>query len=119
MRNFRNYRVWKQAMLIVHEVYTVSKLLPREEQYVLAAQLRKSAVSIPSNIAEGCGRETDKEFRRFLEIALSSAFELETQLLLADSLFGLGKHECYQNGMRMLGELQPAINALMQTLNDS
>ena len=70
-------------MTLVSRIYEISQLLPSEEKYGLTSQIRRSAVSIPSNIAEGCSRQSNKEFNRFLEIAIGSAFELETQLLIA------------------------------------
>ncbi len=83
MRDFKKYDIWHLAMRIVNEVYTLSKSFPQEEKYGLTSQIKRSAVSIPSNIAEGCCRESDKAFKRFLEIAIGSAFELETQLIIA------------------------------------
>jgi len=82
MRNFKNLTIWKRSFELVDMVYELSKDLPSDEKYGLTSQIRRSAVSIPSNIAEASGRKTDKEFARFLEIALGSAFELETQLLI-------------------------------------
>jgi len=117
MRNFKNYRVWHKSMALARQVYSLAKCLPNEERFVLAQQIRRSAISIPSNIAEGCGRESDREFKRFIEIALSSAFELETQVLLADSLFDLGTQQIYLKVQGANSELQPALNALMQSLN--
>ena len=116
MRNFKSYRIWQQAMILVEEAYTLTKALPRDEEYLLLRQIRKSAISIPSNIAEGCGRKTDKEFSRFLEIALGSAFELETQLMLAGKLFRLAHQSTYETVLKRLLDLQPGIHALIQTL---
>lgn len=82
MRNFKNLTVWQKGMNLVKEVYFLGKYLPNNEKFGLYSQMTRAAVSIPSNIAEGCGRQSDKEFKRFLEIALGSAYELETQLLL-------------------------------------
>ena len=72
--------VWQRAMDLADEVYRLSRLLPREELFSLADQMRRAAVSVPSNIAEGHGRQTEKEFRQFLSVALGSVYELETQL---------------------------------------
>lgn len=80
MKNFRNLKIWKEGMQIVEESYCITKNLPSEERYGLRSQLTRSAISIPSNIAEGCGREGDAELLRFLEIANGSTYELETQL---------------------------------------
>ncbi|NUN69328.1 MAG: four helix bundle protein [Bacteroidetes bacterium] len=86
MRNFRKFTIWIQAVDIVTKVYELSALLPDSERYGLRSQIQRSAVSIPSNIAEGAGRASDVEFKRYLEIAVSSSFELETQLILIQKL---------------------------------
>jgi four helix bundle protein len=83
MRNYKELEIWRRSMKMVNEVYQQCKLLPNDEKYGLNSQILRSAVSIPSNIAEGCSRSSKKEFARFLEISLGSAFELETQLLIA------------------------------------
>jgi four helix bundle protein len=77
---------WKQARAIVRAVYEATRSFPPEETYGLALQLRRAAVSIPSNVAEGAGRDGDREFLRFLSIARGSLSELETQLLIAADL---------------------------------
>ncbi len=79
--------VWKQSIELVAAVYTLTSDFPREEQYGLTAQLRRTAVSIPSNIAEGAARNSDKEFIQFLHISLGSLAELETQFILAERLW--------------------------------
>lgn len=86
VRNFRNYEVWKESMDFVIEVYRTIQSFPSFERYGIADQLRRASVSIPSNIAEGASRPTDKEFVRFLHFSMGSAFEVETQLLIANRL---------------------------------
>lgn len=81
MRNFRNLLVWQKSMNLFVEVYALSNLLPAEEKFNLVVQIRKDVVSISSNIAEGCSKSSDAHFKKFLEDAIGSAFELETQLL--------------------------------------
>ena len=83
---YENLLVWQQAMDLVVEVYELVKKLPKEETYALSDQIRRSAVSIPSNIAEGASRNSSKEFVQFLYIALGSTAELETQLRIADRI---------------------------------
>jgi four helix bundle protein len=83
MRNFRELKIWQQGMNIVTGVYRLTALLPVDEKFGLKAQLQRAAVSIPSNIAEGCSRDSEQEFKRFLEIAIGSAYELETQLKIS------------------------------------
>lgn len=78
--HFKDLIVWQKAMDLTDEVYHLARSLPKEELYALSDQLRRAAVSIPSNIAEGYGRQTDKEFKQFLSVARGSVFEVETQL---------------------------------------
>ena len=78
--SYRDLIVWKKSMDLVDEVYRLVKLLPKEEQFALSDQLRRSAVSVPSNIAEGHGRHTRREFTQFLAIARGSVYEVETQI---------------------------------------
>tara|TARA_B100002049_G_C16034338_1_gene355978 strand:+ start:632 stop:979 length:348 start_codon:yes stop_codon:yes gene_type:complete len=86
MNYFKELKVWQKAIDLVTEIYTKSQEFPKEELYGLTSQIRRSAVSIPSNIAKGCGRKTNKDFANFLGISLGSAFELETQLIIAKNL---------------------------------
>jgi four helix bundle protein len=86
MRNFRNLKIWQKGLEIAKQSFELSKSIPKEEQYGLIRQITKSAVSIPSNIAESCGRRGERETEQFLRIALGSAYELETQILIADTL---------------------------------
>ena len=85
-RDYRDLLVWQKAMDLAKQVYEVSKLFPSTEQFGLTSQIRRSAVSIVSNIAEGQGRETPGDFARFLNIARGSLSELQTQLILAKNL---------------------------------
>jgi S23 ribosomal protein. len=86
MRNHKKYKVWQDSMLIVQDIYTLSASFPEQERFGLISQIQRAAVSIPSNIAEGSARTSDKEFSRFLEISLGSAREIETQIILANRL---------------------------------
>ena len=96
MRDFRKLKVWEKAHDLALEAYHVTAGFPHEERYGSKAQLRRAAVSIPANIAEGCGRTGEAELRRFLRIALGSANELEYHLLLAKDLHFVSAkdHEC-------------------------
>lgn len=87
MQDFRKLEVWKKSMTLAKLLYQLADSLPSKEKFGLSSQITRAAVSIPSNIAEGCSRSGAKEFKRFLEIALGSAYELETQLLLIQALF--------------------------------
>ena len=82
MRDFRKFNIWNEGMDIVVSTYEFAERLPYEEKYGLKSQMCRSAVSIPSNIAEGCSRSGELDFKRFLEISLGSSFELETQYLI-------------------------------------
>ena len=86
MRDFRQLRVWEESHLLVLSIYEVTKEFPKEELFTLTNQIRRSSSSIPTNIAEGCGRETSKDYAHFLQVALGSAFELDYQILLAKDL---------------------------------
>jgi four helix bundle protein len=83
MHNYRELKIWKRSMDFVEQVYLVTKEFPADEKYSLTSQVKRSAVSIPSNIAEGAGRATNNQFRYFLEVAMGSCNEVQTQLELA------------------------------------
>ena len=83
MNKFEDLNVWKAAMNLVVNVYDAVSDFPKEEKYGLTSQIKRSAVSIPSNIAEGAGRNSDKQFLYFLSVANGSSYELQTQILLA------------------------------------
>lgn len=86
MNYFKELKVWQKAIELVTNTYLRTQAFPKEELYGLTSQIRRCAVSIPSNIAEGCGRKTEKDFSNFLGIALGSAFEFETQLIMSKNL---------------------------------
>ena len=86
VRSYEDLVVWQKSMTLAKEAYRLQRGLPKEETFALGDQIRRAAVSIPSNIAEGFGRDTDKEFKRFLSVARGSLYELKTQLQLAESL---------------------------------
>ena len=84
--NHKNLEAWNSAMKLVKEIYTITKEVPSDERYGLTSQMRRAAVSIPSNIAEGAARKSDKEFMQFLYNSLGSTSELETQLIICSEL---------------------------------
>lgn len=86
MHNYKELNIWKEARSLVKEVYLLSSKFPKEELYGLTSQIRRAVISVPSNIAEGTGRNSNKEFIRFLDFAIGSLFEVETQLILAKDL---------------------------------
>ncbi|MGO2103673.1 MAG: four helix bundle protein [Psychroflexus halocasei] len=89
--DYKELDAWKESMKLVKLVYEITQNFPDEEKYGLVSQLRRASVSIPSNIAEGCSRSSNKEYKRFVEIALGSILELETQLIIATELNFLQK----------------------------
>ncbi|WP_273275514.1 four helix bundle protein [Maribacter polysiphoniae] len=86
MRDYKKYTIWQLGHEITLDIYKLSKDLPKEERYEIISQIKRASYSIPSNIAEGCGRETDKEFKHFLIIARGSTTELEYFLILIRDL---------------------------------
>ena len=102
MRNFRLLDCWKLGMEIIKLIYELLEKLPSSENYGLKSQMTRAAISMPSNIAEGCGRNSNKEMGRFFELAISSAFELETQLI-AGQLIGYFNQEDIE---KLLPEIQ-------------
>ena len=89
MRNFREMKIWNQGIDLAVLAYEITKQFPKEELYGLKSQITRAVVSIPSNIAEGCSRSSEKDFCRFLEISLGSAFEVETDLVIAEKVGSL------------------------------
>ncbi|HIP33124.1 MAG TPA: four helix bundle protein [Crocinitomicaceae bacterium] len=87
--NFRQLTIWKESMVLVKMVYRLTNQLPDKEKFGLVSQINRCAVSVPSNIAEGSGRTTEKDFLRFLTISISSSYELETQLLIIEDIYNI------------------------------
>jgi four helix bundle protein len=115
MQDYRKLVVWQQVHPFVLDVYAATASFPDEERHGLTNQIRRSAVSIPSNIAEGCGRETNSELARFLYIAMGSASELDYQLLLAHDLKYLAPDR-YQQLHEHLDHIRRMLNAFIQKL---
>lgn len=115
MRNFKNLEIWRRSMTLVKTVYSITNAFPKSEDYGLTAQIRRSGVSIPSNIAEGCGKRTTIDLARFLDIALGSSFELETQLIIAGSL-GYGNSDELREVIEELNQIQKMINTYNMAL---
>lgn len=115
MHNFRELQVWKKARTLAKEGYLVSSDFPEDEKFGLTSQVRRSMISIPSNIAEGSSRSTSKDFVRFLRIALGSTFELETQLLLSIDLGFINETEISSVNER-IQEIQKMLIGLKRKL---
>jgi four helix bundle protein len=115
MRNFRDLQIWERSHRFTLEIYRVTQAFPKTEVYGLVSQMRRCASSIPTNIAEGCGRSTEKDFARFLDNAMGSASELEYQLILARDLEYIAQ-ETYEKTYNELIEIKRMLNAFIQKL---
>jgi four helix bundle protein len=115
MHNYLELKIWQQSRKVVKEVYSLTGFFPQSQIYGLSSQMQQAAISISSNIAEGSGRSTDKEFLRFLDIANGSAFELESQLFLCLDL-GFSKKEEVNPLIAELKEIQKMIYKFKQSL---
>lgn len=116
MRDFKELKVWAKAHRCVLDVYRHTQGFPPQERFGLTTHLRKSATSVPSNIAEGCGRGGEKELARFLRIAGGSASETEYQLLLARDL-GYLDHDSHQVLDAQVNEVKRMLNSFIQRLS--
>ena len=109
MHNFRQLAIWKNGLEIASLIYLKTKEFPKDELYGLVSQMRRSAISIPSNIAEGSSKSSNKDFNRYLEIALGSSFELETQIIIAHEL-NFVSSEDYDELIKRLVAIQKMIS---------
>jgi four helix bundle protein len=116
MRDFKDLKVWQKAHRFVVDVYKNSRDFPADERFGLMSHLRKSATSVPSNIAEGCGREGERELARFLSIAAGSASESEYQLLLARDL-GYLQPDVHRQLDDQANEVKRMLNSFIKTLS--
>jgi four helix bundle protein len=115
MQDFRKLKVWKKAHELTLLIYKISKKFPKEEMFSLSSQIRRASSSIPSNIAEGCGRGTDKDFARFIQISMGSASELEYLILLSFDL----KYIANDNFKVLIDEtidIKKMLSSLLKTL---
>jgi four helix bundle protein len=115
IRSFRDLVVWQKAMKLVELVYAITKHFPSDERYALTSQLRRASISVPSNIAEGYGRHSTADYIRFLQIALGSAYELETQLELSVRLQLAGVDEV-KDALELCTEIEKMLVALSSKL---
>ena len=105
MKDHKDLDVWIQSMLLVEDIYKLTKNFPSDEKYGLSSQIKRAVVSIPSNIAEGEGRKGDKEFIQFLYIAMGSLSELETQLILSNRLQFVSSIDIYLNQIEKIKKM--------------
>lgn len=92
MHRFKDLEIWRMSRAFCLDIYEITSSFPDSEKFGLTNQLRRAAVSVPSNIAEGCSRKSNKDFSRFLEIAIGSIYEIETQLLISNDLGFIETH---------------------------
>ena len=93
MHRFKDLEIWKQSRVFCKDIYSITATFPEMEKFGLVNQLRRACISIPSNIAEGASRKSNKDFARFIEIAIGPCYEIETQLLIANDLDFLNKKD--------------------------
>ena len=116
MKDYKNFTVWQKSHQLTLDVYKVLKDFPKDEIFGLISQMKRSSSSIPTNIAEGCGRNTDKDFARFLIIAFGSANELEYQFILSKDL-KLIDLETSEKLLFQIEEIKKMLNSLISKLN--
>lgn len=115
MKDFRELKVWEKAHRLTLQVYRITKDFPADEQFGLTVQLRRAAASVPTNIAEGCGRDSERELARFMSIAAGSASEVEYQLLLACNLDYM-QDATYRELNQQVNEIKRMLNSFIQKL---
>ena len=113
MHNYKELKVWQIAMDVVENTYVIYNSLPDSEKYNFGSQITRSSLSIPSNIAEGAGRSTKNDFKRFLDIAVGSSYELETQLLLIENIFKINTETLIEQ----VKQVQKMIYSLKQSID--
>ena len=115
LKTYKELIVWQKAILLVNEVYKFTKTFPEDEKFGLVSQMRRSSVSIPSNIAEGWGRMSKKNYIQFLRTARGSLFELETQIIISVDLNFNSNNEKIES---LIVEISKMLNALIRSLNE-
>ncbi len=112
---YQDLRVWQKSIELVKEIYKLTEKLPNRENYVLSDQMRRAAISIPSNIAEGSGRSSRSEYKRFVEIARGSQYELQTQLYICNELKFLTESDT-EKANELIVETGKMLNNLIKKL---
>ncbi len=118
MHDYKKLRIWQQSLELVKEIYKLTRNFPSEEKFGLTSQIRRSAVSVPSNIAEGAGRNTKGEFKNFLGTANGSLYELETQLIISKELNYLNEFN-FNLLLHKIDLLQKMIYNLIKSFNNN
>ena len=118
MHNLKELKIWNKAIELTVQVYEATVGFPKEERYGLTSQIRRSAVSVPSNISEGAGRNSNKEFIQFLGIANGSSYELQTQLIISSRLNLISK-ESVEPLLNQIDEIQKMTYRFQETLSNN
>jgi four helix bundle protein len=118
MSHFRKILVWQKSISLVTKIYKTTSTFPKEEMFGLTSQIRRSSISIPSNIAEGAGRESTKDFLRFLYISMGSIFEMQTQLEIAKNIIYI-KEEEFNHLYEDSREIERMLASLIRKLKDT
>lgn len=115
MRDFTKYDVWNDGIEITIHIYKMTNDFPEYEKFGLISQLRRASISISSNIAEGCSRSSEKEFKRFIEISIGSAFEVKTQLIISEKLSFINEEQL-RDMIELIDKISKQLNSLRNRL---
>lgn len=118
VKSYKELLIWQKGIKIVVSIYKLTRSFPKEEIYALTSQLKRASVSVPSNIAEGFGRQTDKSFHHFLNISRGSLNEIETQLIIAKELDFVLDDNLFNEILFLIEEESKMINAFSKNLKD-
>ncbi|WP_373057301.1 four helix bundle protein [Zunongwangia sp. H14] len=118
MVDYKNYKVWQKSHALVLEIYKITRTFPADEKFNLISQMNRAALLIPTNIVEGCGRETQKEFLRFLHISSGSAFELEYLILVSKDLYFIYKDR-FDKLTEAINEIKKMLFSLIQKIKNN
>lgn len=113
--NFKKLKIWQESMSLCRQIFNVTNSFPKSELYSLTSQINRSSVSVSSNIAEGSSRSSNKDFKRFLEIALGSLYELQTQIILSEYKSYINKSKLEELELK-IEELQKMISGFQKIL---
>jgi len=116
MRNFKELKIWQKGIDIAIKTYILTETFPKEDKFAIVQQMTKASISIPSNIAEGSSRRSEKDYSRFIELSLGSSFELETQVIIAEKL-NKGNQQLLQELRIEITEEQKMLTGFQQKLN--
>ena len=115
MKNFKELKIWQKGFHVAINCFKITSSFPAQEKFGLSAQINRAGVSIPSNVAEGSSRNSDKDYNRFIEIALGSCFEAETQLLISKEM-GFGQTQLIEETLALLEEEEKMLAAFSRSL---